>query len=206
MRPLVLNRLLTVAPPGQGKTTLLRHLIKTYRTGGIIFDPLGELEEDAGSRWYVVRIPRLILASPDEVKEIGKRLVDLEPGAAVVGDEFGRWIPSKLDDNPLIYFLDVARNRGVRFALAEKKPTRLHSLVTDLVDIMAWRPWRSAAARRWLGEADLPAELPDPGDYTFYICGTAGEVGKIDLWKLAESFGREVDPDDFSIDISGIPA
>ncbi len=202
MKPVFLDRLLVVAPPRQGKTTTLVQIIKTYRTGGLVFDPLGELAELTGapSRWKFIHDHRLITTPPDRLKKIQDDLDSLEPGSAVVGDEFGRWLPSKLDDNPLLWFLDTARNRGVRFVLAEKKPTRLHSLVTDLVDVMALRPWRSAAQRRWLGDADLPAELPDPGDFHFYICGTAGEVGKIELWKLAKAFGTETAGSDFLLD------
>ena len=198
-----LNRLLVVAPPGQGKTTLLTHIVKTYRTGGFIFDPLGDYEGIAGRRWYVETLPRLSVASDEEKREIGKRLLDLEPGALVIGDEFGRFLPGGDPNNPLLQFFDVARNRGVRFAFAEKRPTRLNPLVTDLVDIMAWRPWRSASARRWMAEADIPPDLPDPGDFTFYICGTAGEVGKIGLWELGESIGKSLNLEEFSID-SGV--
>lgn len=193
---LPLNRLLAVAPPGQGKTTLLTAIVQRFRSGGMVFDPIGELSNVAGIRWDIVTQKRYEFCSDGEIDDICKRMADLPPGSAIIGDEFGRWLPSGLTDNPILQFLDVARNRGLYLALAEKRPTRLHALATDLADAFLYRPWRSASARRWLSDAGLDPDLPAPGKFEFYGVPVGQDVtGIARIDDLADNFGFHLDID-----------
>lgn len=188
-----LHRLLIVAPPGQGKTSLLRRIVQTYRPGGLLVDPLDEFGGVAGLRWIRLTEPRRVLEDAD-AEPILDELGRLEEGAAFVMDEANRYVPPGWDANPILQALDTARNRGIRVALAEKRPTRLHTLVADLADVMVYRPFRSAAAKGWLERADLPSDVPDPGPFNWYLSLAGGEPEEpLSMEPLARAFGGEIE-------------
>lgn len=160
------NRLLLLAGPGQGKTSLLKSLTKEYRNGGRILDPLDDFADVAGVRWD--RRPEWTFApdfddSIDETLGEYESLLDsVEAGELLIVDEANRFAPNHATrGNLLLRFLDTARNRGAKFVLAEKRPSRLSPLTVDLATHVAFRPWRSASARNWLKAAGVDVdELP----------------------------------------------
>ena len=156
------NRLLLLAPPGQGKTTLLKEVVKRYRIVGRIFDPINDFS-DAGDRWAVYPFKEIPSPRNSGYRKFASVHEEIEYGELVAYDEANRFLPTNCGRNNLVYqFLDTARNRGVKFILAEKRPTRLDSLVTDLATHFAFRPWRSAAAIGWLRAADVDSDGLEP--------------------------------------------
>lgn len=181
-----LNRLLLTAPPGQGKTTAIKRLLQLHRPGGVLLDPLDELELEAGQRWDRRTWSRRQAMKEGELGDLVETLKELPPGHALVIDEANRFLGRTIpDSDPLLSWLDTARNQGCPFVLADKRPVRLHPLITDLADVMCYRPWRSAAARNWLQAAGADPELPvlpqfdyhDQGTWQWYVLMIGGDVG-----------------------------
>lgn len=190
-----IQRLLLVAPPGNGKTWTLQRTIEKFRAGGVIVDPLGELRPFVGVRWSLFDAPRLSAMDEKEQGELFDAIERLPAGAALIVDEAARYIPNVPypERNRLFRILDVARNRGVRFALAEKRPQRLPPLVSDLVDTFAFRPFRSASARDWLraAGADVDELQPIPlGEW--YLLEPGGGVQLVGANELTGAFGNSL--------------
>ena len=195
---LLVHRLLLTAPPNNGKTFTLRKIIQHFRMGGVLIDPLNELREAAGIRWNVFNVPRLPDKGNPMRSEIMRAIESLPRGAALIIDEASRFLPSADLRNPIFQFLDIARNKGVVFALAEKRPTRLPVLVTDLADVLAFRPWRSPAARRWLSEAGADGEFPELPIGFWNILPIGGNVKTVSMNNLVKSFGNELTEEDLT--------
>lgn len=197
-----MNRLVVTAGPGEGKTSLLRRILRTYPVGGSIFDPLGELSE-AGLRWarydYWRYLPRAPEEGQPDLEGYGTfidRLNDISTGEALIIDEAARFMPAGSGrDNPVIQWADTARNRGAKFVFAEKRPTRMESLIVDLSDVLVFRPWKSAAANRWLASAEVDLEQVHPLENLgrsdgnpWYILQVGGEVALTTAGEIADRF------------------
>lgn len=170
------NRLLLLAPPGEGKTTLIKSIVREYRIGGTILDPLKELGSVAGVRWdrreeYDYSPDWSGIPDPEnddptwveEYRAYCEMLSGIGRGEMLIADEAARFIPSGASPkNALLKWSDVARNKGAKFVFAEKRPARLSALTVDLATHLAFRPWRSASARRWLADAGADVESLPP--------------------------------------------
>lgn len=197
-----INRLLVAAPPGEGKTTLLRRIIRTFRPGGSILDPLGEFvdgfdyEEPEGVhhewrnpiRWDSVYTPAY------DAEKIKKTLEELESGHALIADEVHRLAAqgAAITNNRLVEFLDVARNYKVKWVIASKRPTKMSDILPDLADVFVFKPWRGKSARDWLRGCgvDNVEELAPLPFGRWYILHVGGDVEVIEDAEITELFER----------------
>lgn len=118
----------------------------------------------AGLRWETAPI-RWYPESKDEYSALKEMLEGMGRGEALFIDEAARLVPrgANSKNNLLFQFLDVARNNGIKFALAEKRATRLEPLLSDLADAIVFRPSRSPSSKAWLraaGAEDNYTSLP----------------------------------------------
>lgn len=112
-------------------------------------------------------------------------------------DEAHRFINFHDRQDPIMEFLDIARNRGISFILADKKPNRLPPLATDLADTLIFRPARSPAFKSWLRGAGADPDLPElppvdgPGR-PWFIMPDGGDVSVTTMGSVVASFGSHL--------------
>ncbi len=206
MQSLPCERFAFFCPPRRGKTFTLRLVAQHFPMGGRILTPLPReyvnfqdvdgTVYDVGDRWDVGKWP----AVPDPVHERGEFeamfewLGQTRPGEAVIIDEAGRYFldphASRYGVDPLLDWLDLARNHGVRFGLASKRATSVPPLVPDLVDAFLYQVPRSASGKEWLVRAGCPVDLGPLPAGTFYCAGVTEEFGLVTSDGFARDFSR----------------
>lgn len=191
-----LERLLILAGPGKGKTYILKRIVQHFRAGGVLVDPLNEFGDVVGERWNHFTKLRYQSTGPDEpnpdLEDLFRILDELTPGTAVIFNEGHRWIPNVPGGGPVLQYLDTARNRGVLFAIESKRPVMLPPLVTDLVQAVAYKPFRSPSSKQWVRAAGADPDLPQLPLEDWYLMRESGDdIFSVDADALAKNFGRE---------------